>query len=84
MSSKSKKDAVFTDRRTCSYRRSEYDLSRIGADRRRTTDRRKNHHAYADANWWLQVNYFDGHYMIRPGVKNTPAIFKSEDNLLKL
>ena len=77
-------EQLFSDRRRRSYRRAEYDLSRIGLDRRRTADRRENNPHYIDPNWWLQVNYFDGYYRIRPGTKRSESIFKCSDNLQKL
>ena len=77
-------EAVFADRRSSTCRRSEYDLSRIGADRRCLQDRRNNNGQYTDSNWWLQVDYFDGHYMIKPGAKITETVFESPENLQKM
>lgn len=84
MMSSSNNEQLFYDRRQQSYRRAEYDLSRIGLDRRRSADRRKNNPHYVDASWWLQVNYFDGYYRIKPGAKRSEGIFESPDNLQKL
>ena len=82
--SSSNDEQLFCDRRLRSYRRAEYDLSRIGLDRRGSSERRKNNQHYADASWWLQVNYFDGYYRIKPGTKRSDSIFESPDNLQKL
>jgi hypothetical protein len=84
MMSSSSNEQLFCDRRQRSYRRAEYDLSRIGLDRRRSADRRQSNQHYADASWWLQVNYFDGCYRIKPGAMHSESIFKSPDNLQKL
>lgn len=82
--SSSNNDQLFSDRRRQSYRRAEYDLSRIGLNRRTTSDRRKNNQHYVDANWWLQVDYFDGYYKIRPGTVRSDSVFESSENLQKL
>jgi hypothetical protein len=84
MMSSSNEEQLFCDRRRQSYRRAEYGLSRIGLDRRRSADRRESNPHYMDASWWLQVNYFDGCYRIKPGTKRSESIFESPDNLQKL
>ena len=77
-------DNIFSDRRKRTCRRSVFNLVQIGVDRRRVADRRDFNRNYVGAEWWLQVDYFDGHYKIKPGAKNHHDILKSNENLLKL